>query len=79
MSTKKAVDDINLEKVSGGRTLPEDWEKIAEQLKPMLLKTYGNLTYEQACAEVDKNYPDEDDRMIIKEYIKQFYPQFQEQ
>ena len=50
MSAKKAIDDINLEKV----TLPEDWEKIAEQLKPMLLKTYGNLTYEQACVEVDK-------------------------
>ena len=72
---KISLDDLALSKISGGRTLPKDWEKIADLYAPSLLKQYKGYTYEQACAKLREYFKDEEDLALLYEYIKKYFPQ----
>jgi len=65
--------DELLDLVSGGRTLPDNWEQIADQLAPSYKKQYPNVTYEEACRMIKVYFPDKDDQKLIFEYIKKYF------
>ena len=77
MDSNKRIDESTLEEIFGGRTLPENWEKTADMYAAVLKNKYGNLTYEEACAKLREFFTDEDDLALLYEYIKKFYPEFQ--
>lgn len=79
MTDIKKLDDSDLNKISGGRTLPDNWEDIAKKIEPFYLKMYGKLTYEQACKKLEEYFSDEEDLAILRDYIKKFYPEFEQQ
>ena len=68
--------DDFLDNVSGG-TLPDGWEKTVDQMAPMYLAQYKGITYEEACAKLDKELlpylESPEDIDPIKEYIKKYF------
>ena len=58
--------------VSGG-TLPEGWEKTADELAPMFLKMYGDKTYDEALVILKQYVTDPEDYQQIAEYIKKYF------
>lgn len=74
MVNKGSINDNELNKVSGGRTLPENWEKIADKLAPGLLKQYKGITYDAACELVKTYLPDPEDQALVYDYMKKYFP-----
>ena len=66
--------DDDLNKVTGGRTLPEGWEKIADMWAPAYMKQYPDVTYAEACDIVRENCSDPEDQELIFEYMKKYFP-----
>lgn len=79
ISSKYSVNENDLEKVNGGMTLPKNWKVLAKLYEKQILEQFGDLSYEEACKVICQYFPAEADQKVLFEYIKQFYPEFQEQ
>ena len=79
MNSKKSIDDNYLDQVNGGMSLPKNWKQLAIMYESTILQMFGDLTYQQACAKIDEYFESDTDRKILKEYIKKYYPEFQQQ
>lgn len=76
MAEKKILNDNELASISGGRTLPEGWEKIADMLAPSYIKQYqGKVDYAGACELVKSYLNDPEDQELIFEYMKKYFPE----
>ena len=77
MSKNNALLDEMLEDVSGGK-LPVGWKSIADNMAPVFIKQYPDITYDQACLRIDNelvgNYGvNADDGVLVKEYLKKYF------
>ena len=76
MANKYAINDEELNKVIGGRTLPKNWEKIADMMAPEYVKKYkGKINYAEACEMAKQYFPDLEDQALIFEYLKKYFPE----
>ena len=75
MENKIEVPMELLELAAGGRTLPDNWEEIADSLAPQYQKMYKDITYEQACMMVKQLLPDPEDQELLFEYLKKYFPE----
>ena len=75
MRNSNSINDDELNKVSGGRTLPEGWEKTADAIAPTYMRKYqGKVNYAEACEMVKGYLSDPEDQELVFEYMKKYFP-----